>query len=90
MAFIDLTKAFDTIDRDMLWDVMRKFGCPRKFVAIVKAFHTNMKASVVIGGNETETFPMQVGLKQGCVMVLVIYNLYMAAATILLRQRSSL
>ena len=89
MAFIDLTKAFDTIDRDLLWRVMRRFGCPRKFVAIVRAFHTNMQASVVVGGDETESFAVQVGVKQGCVMAPVIFNLYVAAATMLFRQRSS-
>ena len=89
MAFIDLTKAFDTVDRDLLWRVMRRFGCPRKFVAIVRAFHTNMEASVVVGGDETEHFAVQVGVKQGCVMAPVIFNLYVAAATMLFRQRTS-
>jgi len=28
MAFIDLTKAFDTVNRELLWDVLAKFGCP--------------------------------------------------------------
>ena len=88
MAFIDLTKAFDTIDRNLLWSVMRKFGCPRKFVAIVRTFHSNMKASVMIGGDETDNFPVNVGVKQGCVMAPVIFNLYMAAVTTLFRQRS--
>ena len=67
---------------------MRKFGCPRKFVAIVRTFHTNMKASVVVGGDETDPFPVNVGVKQGCVMAPVIFNLYMAAVTTLFRQRS--
>ena len=39
MAFIDLTKAFDTINRDMLWRIMEKFGCPRKYIAIVASGH---------------------------------------------------
>lgn len=28
LAFIDLTKAFDTVIRELLWSVLRKFGCP--------------------------------------------------------------
>ena len=31
---IDLTKAFDTVCRDRLWQIMEKFGCPRKFTAL--------------------------------------------------------
>ena len=37
MAFIDLSKAFvDTVDRGMLWLVLAKFGCPRKFINMIK------------------------------------------------------
>ena len=39
MAFIDLTKAFDTVNRDLLWFVLGKFGCPDKFIAMARAFH---------------------------------------------------
>ena len=88
MAFIELTKSFDTIDCNLLWSVMRKFGCPRKFVAIVKIFQTSMKASSVADGDETDPFPVNVGLKQGCVMAPTIFNFYMATVTNLFRQRS--
>ena len=30
MAFVDLTKAFDTVSREVLWKLMAKFGCPAK------------------------------------------------------------
>lgn len=87
MAFIDLTKAFDTVNREMLWRVMEKFGCPRKFIAIVRAFHDGMRASVLIGGEETESFDVTMGVKQGCVIAPVIFNIYLAAATLLFRER---
>ena len=35
MAFVDLTKAFDTISRDGLWQILRKIGCPDLFVDIM-------------------------------------------------------
>ena len=90
MAFIDLAKAFDTVNRDFLWRVMRKFGCPRKFTAIVQAFHSDMKASVAIGGEETESFGVGTGVKQGCVVAPVIFNIYLAAATYLFRSNFNL
>ena len=34
MAFVDLTKAFDTISREGLWKIMAKFDCPTKFIAM--------------------------------------------------------
>lgn len=87
LAFIDLSKAFDTVNREMLWCVMRKFGCPEKFIAITRAFHDGMKASVMVGGEETADFDVTVGVKQGCVVAPVLFNIYLAAVTMLFRQR---
>ena len=39
MTFVDLTKAFDTVSREGLWKIMAKFGCPAKFIAMVRQFH---------------------------------------------------
>ena len=87
LAFIDLSKAFDTVDRDMLWMVLDKFGCPAKFISIIKAFHTDMMATVLITGEESEPFRVGVGVKQGCAMAPVLFNIYLAAANVLFRQR---
>jgi hypothetical protein len=38
-AFIDLTKAFDTVSRDGLWKILAKLGCPPKFLAILQQLH---------------------------------------------------
>ena len=37
MTFVDLTKAFDTVSREGLWKIMAKFGCPAKFIAMVRS-----------------------------------------------------
>ena len=39
MTFVDLTKAFNTVSREGLWKIMAKFGCPAKFIAMVRQFH---------------------------------------------------
>ena len=44
IAFVDLSKAFDTVNRQLLWDVLRKFGCPPKFVNLLCQFHMGMVA----------------------------------------------
>ena len=46
MTFVDLTKAFDTVSREGLWQIMAKFGCPAKFIAMVRQFHDGMLARV--------------------------------------------
>ena len=45
-AFIDLTKAFDTVSREGLWKIMAKYGCPKKFITIVRQLHDEMQARV--------------------------------------------
>ena len=87
MAFIDLSKAFDTVDRHLLWRVLEKFGCPKKFINMIRAFHSDMLATVFIGGEESEAFGVEVGVKQGCAMAPVLFNIFLAAAHILFNQR---
>ncbi|VDM02080.1 unnamed protein product [Schistocephalus solidus] len=38
-TFVDLMKAFDTVNRDRLWKVMQKFGCPERFTHMVHQLH---------------------------------------------------
>ena len=51
MAFVDLIMAFDTVNRDLLWNILRKFGCPPTFIAILQQFHTSMCDQVVMAGS---------------------------------------
>jgi len=46
-AFIDLTKAFDSVDRSALWLVLLKIGCPPDFINIIHSFHEGMHAAVI-------------------------------------------
>ena len=56
LAFVDLTKAYDTVNREMLWKIMVKCGYPPKFMAIIKAFHEGMSARVCVGGPDIRSF----------------------------------
>ena len=82
MAFVDLTKAFDTVNRDLLWSILRKFGCPPTFFAILQQFHTCKRAQVIMAGSQSSSFPVEVGVKQGCVLALIIFNLLQVAKTL--------
>ena len=81
MAFVDLTKAFDTVNRD-LWNILRKFGCPPTFIVILQQFHTCMCAQVVMVGSQFSSFPVEVGVKQGCVLAPIIFNLLIVVITL--------
>ena len=44
MAFVDLTKAFDTVSRDGLCKIMAKYACPPRYIAMERQFHDGMQA----------------------------------------------
>ena len=82
MAFVDLTKAFDTINRDLPRIILRTFGCPPTFIAILQQFQTGMCAQVVMAGSQSSSFPAEVGVKQGFVLETMIFNLILVAITL--------
>ena len=75
MVFIDLSKAFDTVDRSTLWTLLRRYGCPETFVKIIQEFHDGMAGAVSIG----DPFEISHGLKQGCVLAPTLFTLFLAA-----------
>ena len=79
MAIVDLTKAFDTVSRDGLWKIMAKFGCPPRYIAMVRQFHDGMQARVQNDGEYSEPFPVTNGVKQGCVMAPTLFSMMFSA-----------
>ena len=75
-VFIDLTKAFDTVNREALWDVLARFGCPTKFIQIIHLFHVDMTGQVLSSGEQSDPFIISNGVKQGCVLAPVLFNLF--------------
>ncbi|VDL93498.1 unnamed protein product [Schistocephalus solidus] len=65
-TFVDLTKAFDTVNRDGLWKVMQKFGCPERFTHMVRQLHDGMTARITDNGMVSEAFAVTNGVKQRC------------------------
>ena len=63
--FIDLTKAFDTVNHETLWLILGKLGCLEKLIFILKLFHHDMKTTLNIGGKLAEPFTVGNGVKQG-------------------------
>ena len=46
IAFIDLTKAFDLVTRDSLFQILPKIGCPPELQSMIESFHTNRDSAV--------------------------------------------
>ena len=79
MTFVDLTKAFDTVSREGLWKIMAKFGCPTKFIAMVRQFHDGMLARVQNDGEFSDPFPVTNGTKQGSLLAPILFSMMVSA-----------
>ena len=77
--FVDFTKAFDTIGRTGLWQLLRKYGCPEKFTTMIESLHTGMMVNVRNGGEVSDTFAITNGVKQGCVLVPMLFSIFLSA-----------
>ncbi|KAJ1164533.1 hypothetical protein NDU88_004970 [Pleurodeles waltl] len=75
--FVDLTKAFDTVSCEGIWQIMEKFGWPGKFISMMHQFHDGMLARVLDDGDSSDTFPVTNGVKQGCVLAPIMMFLVM-------------
>ncbi|BHF57843.1 hypothetical protein SprV_0100078900 [Sparganum proliferum] len=78
-TFVDLTKAFDTVNREGLWKIMQKFGCPERFTQMVRQLHDGMMARVTEKGAVSEAFAVTNGVKQGCVLAPTLFSLMFSA-----------
>ena len=78
-TFVDLSKAFDTVSRDGLWKIMSKFGCPDKFIQVVRQLHDGMQAQVLDDRESSTPFPVTNGVKQGCVLAPTLFSMMFSA-----------
>ena len=80
MYFIDIQKAYDTIDRTLLWQVLTRIGVPPQMIAVIQQFHDGMRACVrPDGGVCSDWFLMEQGLREGCVLSSLLFNIFFAA-----------
>ena len=79
ITLVDLTKAFDTVSRGGLWKIMAKFGCPPRFIAMVRQFHDDMQARVQNDGEFSDPFEVTNGVKQDCVMAPTLFSMMFSA-----------
>ena len=68
VCFVDFEKAFDSIDRGILWGIMGEYGIPSKLITMVKAMYEQSKCAVVDGSGSYDWFDVRTGVKQGCCM----------------------
>ena len=78
MCFIDLTKAYDSVDRT----VLARFGVPQRMISVIRQFHDGMRACIWLDdGVCSGWFAVEQCLRRGCVLAPLLFNTFFAAVT---------
>ena len=73
--FIDFKKAYDSVRREALYNLLIEFGIPKKLVRLIKMCLTEMYGRVRVGKNLSEMFPIRNSLKQGRCSIAIAFQL---------------
>ena len=85
ILFLDLVKAFDRVPRQLLWQILLKFGVSGKLVSILMLLHTNFKVEFEID-SVTDSITCTIGVKQGDILGPVLFVIFIAAVMITWRK----
>jgi hypothetical protein len=78
MAFLDLKKAYDSVDRPTLWRKLAKFGIGGKFLKSLQAMYEGDHVITDVNGVTTRPVYLGRGLRQGCSLSPLLFALYIA------------
>ena len=77
-CFVDFKKAFDSIPRELLFQKLSKIGVTGKFFNILKTMYKNDYCCVRVGDKMTNSFLVNQGVKQGCVLSPLLFNIFLS------------
>ncbi|KAJ4447908.1 hypothetical protein ANN_09917 [Periplaneta americana] len=72
--FIDLKKSYDSVKREVLYNILIEFGIPKKLVRLIKMCLSETYSRVPIGQFLSDAFPIHCGLKQGDALSPLLFN----------------
>ncbi|KAJ4445911.1 hypothetical protein ANN_12597 [Periplaneta americana] len=72
--FIDFKKTYDSVKREVLYDILIEFGIPKKLVRLIKMCLSETYSRVRIGQFLSDAFPIHCGLKQGDALSPLLFN----------------
>ena len=75
-CFIDYAKAFDCVDYNKLWKILKEMGIPDHLTCLLRNLYAGQEATVRTGHGTTDWFQIGKGVRQGCILFLCLFNLY--------------
>ena len=75
-CFIDYAKAFDRVDHNKLWKILKEMGIPDHLTCLLRNLYAGQEATVRNGHGTTDWFPIGKSVRQGCILSPCLFNLY--------------
>ena len=75
-CFIDYAKAFDYVDHNKLWKILKIMGIPDHLTCLLRNLYAGQEAIVRAGHGTTRWFQIGKGVRQGCILSPCLFNLY--------------
>ena len=75
-CFIDYSKAFDSVDHNKLWKILKEMGIPDHLTYLLRNLYAGQEATVRTGHRATDWFQRGKGVRQGCILSPCLFNLY--------------
>ena len=73
-CFIDYAKAFDCMDHNKLWKILKEMGIPDHLTCLLRNLYTGQEATVRIRHGITDWFQVRKGICQGCILSPCLFN----------------
>ena len=75
-CFIDYTKAFDCVDHNKLWNILKEMGIPDCLTCLLRNVYAGQEARVRTGHGTMDWFQIGIGVHQGCILSPCLFNIY--------------
>ena len=75
-CFIDYAKAFNCVDHNKLWKILKEMGVPNHLTCLLRKLYADQEATVRTGHETTDWFQIGKGVCQGCILSSCLFNSY--------------
>ena len=75
-CFIDYAKAFDCVDHNKLWKILKEMGIPEHLTCLLRNLYAGQEATVRTEHGATDWFQIGKGVHQGCILSPCLFNFY--------------
>ena len=75
-CFIDYAKAFDYVDHNKMWKILKEIGIPSHLICLLRNLYAGQEATVRTGHGTTDWFQIGKGMCQGSILSPCLFNVY--------------